>query len=77
MSDPLDMKGKAVIVTGGSSGVGWGITTRFFEVGAEACRQLLGLIENGKNDDEPADAIHERLPVSLVQRGSCCRPPST
>jgi len=34
MSDPLDMKGKAVIVTGGSSGVGWGITTRFFEVGA-------------------------------------------
>jgi NAD(P)-dependent dehydrogenase (short-subunit alcohol dehydrogenase family) len=35
MSDPLDMKGKAVIVTGGSSGVGWGITTRFFEVGAD------------------------------------------
>jgi NAD(P)-dependent dehydrogenase (short-subunit alcohol dehydrogenase family) len=35
MSDPLDMKGKSVIVTGGSSGVGWGITTRFFEVGAD------------------------------------------
>jgi len=35
MSDPLDMKGKAVIVTGGSSGVGWGITTRFFEAGAD------------------------------------------
>jgi NAD(P)-dependent dehydrogenase (short-subunit alcohol dehydrogenase family) len=35
MSDPLDMQGKTVIVTGGSSGVGWGITTRFFEVGAD------------------------------------------
>ena len=35
MSDPLDMKGKSVIVTGGSSGVGWGISTRFFEVGAD------------------------------------------
>ena len=35
MSDPLDMKGKSVIVTGGSSGVGWGITTRFFEAGAD------------------------------------------
>ena len=35
MSDPLDTKGKSVIVTGGSSGVGWGITTRFFEVGAD------------------------------------------
>jgi NAD(P)-dependent dehydrogenase (short-subunit alcohol dehydrogenase family) len=35
MSDPLDMKGKSVIVTGGSGGVGWGITTRFFEVGAD------------------------------------------
>lgn len=35
MSDPLDMKGKAVIVTGGSSGVGWGITSRFFEAGAD------------------------------------------
>jgi len=35
MSDPLDMKGKSVIVTGGSGGVGWGITTRFFEAGAD------------------------------------------
>jgi NAD(P)-dependent dehydrogenase (short-subunit alcohol dehydrogenase family) len=35
MSDPLDMKDKTVIVTGGSSGVGWGITTRFFEAGAD------------------------------------------
>ncbi len=34
-SDPLDMQGKSVIVTGGSSGVGWGITTRFFEAGAD------------------------------------------
>ena len=29
------MKGKSVIVTGGSGGVGWGITTRFFEAGAD------------------------------------------
>ena len=35
MSDPLDMTGKAVVVTGGSSGVGWGIATRFFEAGAD------------------------------------------
>jgi NAD(P)-dependent dehydrogenase (short-subunit alcohol dehydrogenase family) len=35
VSDPLDMTGKAVVVTGGSSGVGWGIATRFFEAGAD------------------------------------------
>jgi len=35
MSDPLDMTGKVVIVTGGSKGVGRGITRRFLERGAE------------------------------------------
>ena len=34
MSDALDMSGRVVIVTGGSRGVGRGITTRFLEQGA-------------------------------------------
>lgn len=33
--DPLDMTGKAVIVTGGGKGVGRGITRRFLEAGAD------------------------------------------
>jgi NAD(P)-dependent dehydrogenase (short-subunit alcohol dehydrogenase family) len=35
MDDPLDMSGRVVIVTGGSRGIGRGITTRFLEAGAE------------------------------------------
>ena len=35
MQDPLEMSGKVVIVTGGSQGVGRGITDRFLEAGAE------------------------------------------
>ncbi len=35
MTGPLDMSGKVVIVTGGSRGVGLGITQRFLEAGAE------------------------------------------
>jgi len=34
MSDPLDMQGRSVIVTGGSRGVGRGIATRFLACGA-------------------------------------------
>ncbi len=34
MADPLDMEGRAVIVTGGGRGVGRGITERFLEAGA-------------------------------------------
>jgi NAD(P)-dependent dehydrogenase (short-subunit alcohol dehydrogenase family) len=34
MADPLDMSGKAVIVTGGCRGVGRGIAQRFLEAGA-------------------------------------------
>ena len=35
MKDLLDMSGKVVIVTGGSRGVGLGITRRFLEAGAD------------------------------------------
>jgi NAD(P)-dependent dehydrogenase (short-subunit alcohol dehydrogenase family) len=35
LADPLDMKGRAVIVTGGARGVGRGITERFLEAGAD------------------------------------------
>ena len=35
MRDPLELSGKVVIVTGGSMGVGRGITTCFLGAGAE------------------------------------------
>jgi len=35
MQNPLDMTGKAVIVTGGAKGVGRGVTERFLEAGAD------------------------------------------
>ncbi len=35
MSDPLDLSGRVVLVTGGGKGVGRGISERFLEAGAE------------------------------------------
>lgn len=35
MQDPLDFRGKVVLVTGGAKGVGRGITRRFLECGAQ------------------------------------------
>jgi len=48
--DPLDMTGKAVIVTGGGKGVGRGITRRFLEAGADV------LICGRSEPDEPVAA---------------------
>jgi NAD(P)-dependent dehydrogenase (short-subunit alcohol dehydrogenase family) len=45
MNDPLDMTGKVVIVTGGSKGVGRGITRRFLERGAQ-------VVVCGRNEPE-------------------------
>lgn len=42
----------------------------FFRVGAEACKRLLERIEG----DAPSGMISQRLPVSLVERGSCAPP---
>jgi len=50
MSDPLDMTGKAVIVTGGGRGVGRGITRRFLEAGADV------VICGRKEPEEPPRA---------------------
>jgi NAD(P)-dependent dehydrogenase (short-subunit alcohol dehydrogenase family) len=50
VSDPLDMSGKAVIVTGGGKGVGRGITRRFLEAGAEV------VICGRSEPDEPITA---------------------
>jgi NAD(P)-dependent dehydrogenase (short-subunit alcohol dehydrogenase family) len=35
MLDPMDFRGKVVLVTGGGKGVGRGISQRFLECGAE------------------------------------------
>jgi NAD(P)-dependent dehydrogenase (short-subunit alcohol dehydrogenase family) len=48
--NPLDMTGKAVIVTGGGKGVGRGITQRFLEAGADV------LICGRNEPDEPIEA---------------------
>jgi NAD(P)-dependent dehydrogenase (short-subunit alcohol dehydrogenase family) len=50
MADLLDMKGKVVIVTGGSRGVGRGVTTRFLEQGADV------VICGRKSPDSPPAA---------------------
>jgi NAD(P)-dependent dehydrogenase (short-subunit alcohol dehydrogenase family) len=51
MADPLDMSGEVVIVTGGSRGIGRGITTRFLEAGADvvvcARKQPEGPLDGG------------------------------
>jgi NAD(P)-dependent dehydrogenase (short-subunit alcohol dehydrogenase family) len=47
MRNPLDMSGKVVIVTGGSRGVGRGITRRFLEAGAD-------VVICGRNEPEEA-----------------------
>jgi len=56
VADPLDMKGRAVIVTGGARGVGRGITERFLEAGAD-------VVICGRNvpDELPAAGGREAL----------------
>ncbi len=52
------------------------IRMNFFEVGSEACRGLLRLIESSSGDEDRVETIHARLPVSLVDRASVCSPPA-
>lgn len=49
------------------------IRLNFFQVGAEACRRLLQQVEH----DPQATDGGSRLPVTLVERGSCAKPAST
>jgi NAD(P)-dependent dehydrogenase (short-subunit alcohol dehydrogenase family) len=53
MNDPIDMSGKAVIVTGGSRGVGRGIARRFLEAGAD-------VVICGRNEPEKMPAAGGR-----------------
>ena len=48
--NPLDMTGKAVIITGGGKGVGRGITRRFLEAGADV------LICGRSEPEQPVEA---------------------
>ena len=47
------------------------IRLNFFQVGSEACRRLLATIEANSNGTDPLLVDRERLPVTLVDRGSC------
>jgi len=51
--EPLDFRGRAVIVTGGSRGIGRGIAQRFLEVGAD-------VVICGRHDPESLPAAAER-----------------
>ncbi len=53
MTDPLDMRGRSVVVTGGGRGVGRGIATRFLECGAD-------VIVCGRNEPDALPAAEGR-----------------
>jgi NAD(P)-dependent dehydrogenase (short-subunit alcohol dehydrogenase family) len=59
MSDPLDMRGRVVLVTGGGRGVGRGISERFLEAGAD-------VVICGRREPESLPSHGARRAVFLV-----------
>jgi NAD(P)-dependent dehydrogenase (short-subunit alcohol dehydrogenase family) len=54
MADPLDMSGRTVVVTGGTRGVGRGISLRFLEAGAQV------VMCSRREPDEPVEVADRR-----------------
>ena len=79
MRDPLELSGKVVIVTGGSQGVGRGITTRFLEAGAEVVICDIKEPEELPVGRRASGPVHRRptFATSSRSRGSSASPPSS
>jgi NAD(P)-dependent dehydrogenase (short-subunit alcohol dehydrogenase family) len=68
MPDPLDMSGKAVIVTGGCRGIGRGIAERFLEAGADVvvcCRHEPETLPRGEDREALFVAADVREPEEI------------
>jgi NAD(P)-dependent dehydrogenase (short-subunit alcohol dehydrogenase family) len=68
MPDPLDMSGKAVIVTGGCRGIGRGIAERFLDAGADVvvcCRHEPETLPRGSDREALFVAADVREPEEI------------